>query len=228
MAASSSEIKRFRDDFLPLSRSYSNSPSVLEAFRLRRRCWAAPERRRQKMNIASRSALFHAMCLLGGCLSVSACAVRENLADDAIPRRLMMTDNSAETGMRDCVKRATEAASKEDLDTFISYFTESQRQSIRRKAAMLFVRHTVSLELTDCHVVDEAGTHATLAIKYKAVLNDDGFDVVSILHLEKENDVWKIRREQVVSHEQIEPARDTTPRQRVACAGGRCRLVADE
>jgi hypothetical protein len=180
------------------------------------------------MTIASRTALFHAMCLLGGCIFVSACGLRETLADDAIPRRLTMTDNSAETGMRDCVKRATEAASKEDLDTFISYFTESQRQSIRRKAAMLFVRHTVSLELTDCHVIEEADTHATLAIKYKAVLDEDAFDVVSVLFLEKENDAWKIRREQVVSHEQIEPACDTTPRQRVACAGGRCRLVADE
>jgi len=180
------------------------------------------------MTIASRTALFHAMCLLGGCIFVSACAERENLADDAIPRRLMMTDNSAETGMRDCIQQATEAASNEDLDTFVSYFTESQRQSIRRKAAMLFVRYRVSLDLTDCHVIEEADTHATLAIKYKAVLDEDGFDVVSLLHLEKENDAWKIRREQVVSHEQIEPARDTTPRQRLDCAGGRCRLVADE
>jgi len=146
--------------------------------------------------------------------------------EDAVYRRLLMTDNSSETGMRDCIKQAAAAASQEDLDTYVSCFTDSQRTQLRRKAALLFVRHTVTLELIDCHLVEETDSHATWAIKYKALLTDDGYDVVSVLHMHKENNEWKIRREEVEASERSQPAYESGSRQQAGCAGGQCRLVA--
>jgi ketosteroid isomerase-like protein len=145
--------------------------------------------------------------------------------EDAVYRRLLMTDNSSETGMRDCIKQAAAAASQEDLETYVSCFTDSQRKPLRRKAALLFVQHTVTLELIDCHLVAETESHATWAIKYKALLTDAGYDVVSLLHMHKENNEWKIRREEVEASERSQPVTNRAAVVPVGCAGGQCRLV---
>jgi len=145
--------------------------------------------------------------------------------EDAVYRRLLMTDNSSETGMRDCIKQAAAAASQEDLESYVACFTDSQRIQLRRKAALLFVRHTVTLELIDSHLVEETGSHATWVIKYKALLTDAGYDVVSLLHMHKENNQWKIRREEVETSERSQPATKQDAVIPFGCAGAQCRLV---
>jgi len=145
--------------------------------------------------------------------------------DDAAYQRLAMVDNSDETGMRDCIKQAAAAASVEDLDAYISCFTEGQQKPMRRKAAMLFVRHTVTLELLDCHLIEETDTHSTLAIKYKVDLTGEKYDVVSLLHMQKERNAWRISRERVETSKKSKPVYDTQLAGRVGCAGGQCRLV---
>ena len=72
-----------------------------------------------------------------------ACLLGSVHAEDLSYGRLTMVDNGEETGMRDCIKQAAEAASQEDLDTYISCFTDSQKKPVRRRTAMLFVRHTM-------------------------------------------------------------------------------------
>jgi ketosteroid isomerase-like protein len=131
-----------------------------------------------------------------------------------------MTDNSSEIGMRDCIKQAAAAVSREDLESYVSCFTDTQKKQLRRKAALLFVRHTMTLELIDCHLVEETYSHATWAIKYKALLTDAGYDVVSLLYMHKENNEWKIRREEVETSEKSQPAYESDPLRRGGCAGG--------
>ena len=167
-----------------------------------------------------------ALRLISSLFVVCMCLVASAAGEDAVYRRLLMTDNSSETGMRDCIKQAAAAASQEDLETYVSCFTDSQRKPLRRKAALLFVQHTVTLELIDCHLVAGTESHATWAIKYKALLTDAGYDVVSLLHMHKENNEWKIRREEVEASERSQPAYDSGSRQQGGCAGGQCRLVA--
>jgi hypothetical protein len=154
------------------------------------------------------------------------CFMASATGEDNMSRRLVMTDNSGETGMRDCINQAVAAVNQEDLTTYISCFTASQRKQLRRRAALLFVRHTVTLELIDCHLVEEADSHATWAIKYKALLTDAGYDVVSLLHMHRETNEWKIRREEVDAVETSQPAYQSESLRRGGCAGGQCRLVA--
>lgn len=83
----------------------------------------------------------------------------------------------------------------------------------------------MSLELLDCHLVEHADAHATWAIKYQALLTGVGYDVVSLLHMQKENDAWRISREQVETSQKSNPVvkkESVTP---AGCAGGQCRLV---
>ena len=157
--------------------------------------------------------------------SLVACLLGSVHAEDLSYGRLTMVDNGEETGMRDCIRQAAEAASQEDLDTYISCFTDSQKKPMRRRAAMLFVRHTVKLELLDCHLVEEFENHATWAIKYKALLTGAGYDVVSLLHMQKENDAWRISREQVETSEKSKPTCNADSSVPAGCRGGQCRLV---
>jgi hypothetical protein len=128
--------------------------------------------------------------------------------------------------MRNRIKQAAAAASQEDLEGYVSCFTDSQKKDLRRKAALLPVRHMVTLELIDCHLVEETDSHATWAIKYIALLTDAGYDVVSLLHMHKENNGWKIHREEVETSESSQPAYESDSSRRGGCAGGQCRLVA--
>ena len=167
-----------------------------------------------------------ALRLISSFFIVSMCLMATTAGEDAVYRRLLMSDNSSETGMRDCIKQAAAAANQEDLETYVSCFTDSQRKPLRRKAALLFVQHTVTLELIDCHLVEETDSHATWAVKYKALLTDTGYDVVSLLFMHKEHNEWKIRREEVETSDRSQPAYESGSRQQGGCAGGQCRLVA--
>jgi len=184
------------------------------------------ERRRRNVENNPRFQGCDALGLIGSSFLLAMCLMASAGGEDAVYRRLLMTDNSSETGMRDCIKQAAAAASQEDLETYVSCFTDSQRKPLRRKAALLFVRHTVTLELIDCHLLEETDRHATWAVKYKALLTDAGYDVVSLLHMDKENDDWKIRREEVETSERSQPAYESDSHRRGGCAGGQCRLVA--
>jgi hypothetical protein len=55
----------------------------------------------------------------------------------------------------------------------------------------------LDLELLDSHLLSQSKTRAELAVKYRATLSEDSFEVVSILGLVKEKDAWRIAREKV-------------------------------
>jgi hypothetical protein len=118
-------------------------------------------------------------------------------ADEVKPGRVKMVDNSREAGIQDCVRRAAKAVCDEDLGGFLGCFTEKERSRIRRKTALLFVTHTLELEIVDSHVLGEAKGRAELAVNYQVRLTDQSHGVVSILDLTAEDGRWLIAGEQV-------------------------------
>ena len=127
-------------------------------------------------------------------------AVGDRGACRAAERLVMSSDNVVEIGVRDCVRAAATAVSEENLDAFVGCFSEKQRAKIRRRAAIVFVTHSLDLELFDNHLVSESGERAELAVKYRVTLTDDSFDVVSMLGMVQESSGWRIASEKVESN----------------------------
>lgn len=142
--------------------------------------------------------------------------------------RARMVDTSAEIAAADCVKTAAQAVCDEDLDGFVGCFTASQRPQLRRRAALLFVAHTLDLELIDSQVVSESDSAAELAVKYRVMLTEESYDIVSIIDLVKEDGAWRIAREQVQSRRLVGGdgpgggCGDQVFRFGGGCADGRC------
>jgi hypothetical protein len=179
---------------------------------------------------------------LAACLAAGAVAGLARGAD----RLRMQADNVVEIDARDCVQAAARAVAEENLDAFIDCFSERQRPRLRRKAAILFARHVLDLELLDAHVLSRSDSRAELAVKYRATLTDDSFDIVSVLGLVKEGEAWRIAREKVESNTAVQryessmadrpvfpfgggdAADDLQPadagRRKGGCANGRCGL----
>ena len=126
--------------------------------------------------------------------------------------RLRMIDNSSALGIKDCVRAAAAAITREDLDAFVKCFASDQRRTLRKRAAVMFVTHRVSLDLVDSQIITAEENRAEVAVKYRAVLSDDTFDIVSILRLVKEDGEWRIAREKV----------ETTAPVRRDCSSGGC------
>jgi hypothetical protein len=118
----------------------------------------------------------------------------------AADRLVMSSDNVVEIDVKDCVRTAATAVSEENLDAFVGCFTEKQRAKIRRRAAIVFVTHSLDLELLDNHLVSESSGRAELAVKYRVTLTDDSFDIVSLLDMAKEAGGWRIASEKVESN----------------------------
>ena len=145
---------------------------------------------------------------------VVALIVAISLAPAAAPAadRLRMVDNGSTIGVKDCVRAAADALAREDVDAFVECFTSDQRTKLRRRAAVVFVTHQVALDLVDSHVVSEEENRAEVAVKYRVVLSDDTFDIVSILRLVREEGEWRIARERI----------EATTRVRSDCSSGNC------
>lgn len=144
--------------------------------------------------------------------------------------RARMVDTSAEIGAADCVKTAAQAVCDEDLDAYLGCFTSDQRSKLRRKVAILFVSHTLDLDLVDSHVVSETAAKTELAVKYRVTLSEETYDIVSIIDLVKEDGSWRIAREQVETRRQVGGSGscgtcgDQVVRFGGGCANGRCGL----
>lgn len=112
-------------------------------------------------------------------------------------RPRMRVDNVAEIDVMDCVRNAAEAVADENLDAYIGCFSEKVRPKLRRQAAIVFVTHDVGLELLDSHLVGDAGKTADIAVKYRATLSAESWDIVSMLGLVREGGSWRIAAEKV-------------------------------
>jgi hypothetical protein len=123
---------------------------------------------------------------------------------EAAQRARMVADNVTAIDVKDCLQAAAKAASDEDLDAFIGCFAEKQQPRIRRKAAVLFVNHSIDLELLDSHLVNESEKRAQVAVKYRTTLTNESYHIVSLVGLSLEGGAWRIAREKVEARSTID------------------------
>lgn len=147
----------------------------------------------------------------------------------AAGERPTMADTSTESDVRDCVRRAARAVSEEQLTTYLDCFTVKQRARIRRQAALLFVAHSLDLELVDSHLLSDEGSTAELAVNYTVTCTDQSFTIISVLMLASEGGAWRIADEKVLATVPLgvkERADAPGPVFRFGggCANGRCGL----
>lgn len=140
------------------------------------------------------------------------------------PRISVAADSGTETDIRDCLSNAVEAANAENLDAFCDCFTGPARSKLRKQAAIRFVQHNVAMELLDTQVIKAGKTSGELAVKYRLVLSDDRYEVVSLVAVKRENGYWRIDMERIRSYEHQSP-RMCSP-SRYACLGGTCQVAA--
>ena len=106
--------------------------------------------------------------------------------------------------IRDQVKVVETAANTEDLDAYVECFSERLRKPLRHRIGMLFVKHEISMEILDSHVLELSEQSAQVAVKYRARLSGRSYDVVSILGMIKEYDRWRINKETIHSTQRID------------------------
>ena len=142
----------------------------------------------------------------------------------APPRLQVVPGNATEIDIRDCLRNAVDAANAEDLDGFVDCFAGGMKTSIRKPAALRFVQHDVSMELVDAQVVKAGKTTGEVAVRYRLVLSDDRFDVVSLVAMKQERGYWRINAEKIQSYEHQSPSMCSPSR--YACLGATCRIDA--
>jgi len=79
------------------------------------------------------------------------------------------------------------------------------------------------MELLDTQVITAGKTTGEVAVKYRLVLSDDRFDVVSLVAVKQENGYWRISSEEIQSYEHQSPSMCSPSR--YACLGGTCRVA---
>lgn len=166
--------------------------------------------------------------LLAGLTHAQAIADHEPPAEashaHSSPRIRVAAQNADETAIRDCLTNAIEAANSENLDGFCQCFAGSSRSKIRKQAAIRFVQHDVAMELLDSQVIKAGKTTGEVAVKYRLVLSEDRFDVVSLVAVKQENGYWRINSEKIQSYEHQSPSMCSPSR--YACLGATCRVAA--
>jgi len=145
-------------------------------------------------------------------------------APAARPRVRVAANNVEEIDIRDCLTKAVEATNAENLDDFCSCFTAPTRSRLRKQVAMRFVEHDVTMELLDTQVIAVGKTSGEVAVKYRLVLTDDRFDVVSLVAVKQEHGYWRISSEKIQSYEHQSPVQCSPSR--YACLGAACRVAA--
>ena len=144
-------------------------------------------------------------------------------ADDTIPGRLRMAPESGEQAdLKACLNTAAEAAAAEDLDGFADCFTRASKTKIRKQAAPRFVRHDVSMELLDTHVIKLTGNSGQAAVHYRLALSDNQYDVVSLVAMKREQGCWRIHSERIQTVEYRSPSYCSPSR--YSRLGGTCRI----
>lgn len=140
------------------------------------------------------------------------------------PRVRIDARQSEEADIRGCLSDAAEAVNAENLEGFVNCFTGITKSKIRKQAAICFVQHDVVMELLDTQILKVGKTTGEVAVKYRLVLTEDRFDVVSLVAVKYENGYWRIKSEKIQSYEHQSPSMCSPSR--YACLGATCRIAA--
>jgi hypothetical protein len=170
-----------------------------------------------------------AACLLLAGFSAAPVTAENELSSESSPAALrprvrVALNNAEETDIRDCLNSVVEAANAENLESFCDCFTGTKQEKIRKMAAMRFVEYDVTMELLDSQVIKAGKTTGEVAVRYRLVLSEDRFDVVSLVAVKQENGYWRINSEKIQSYEHQSPSMCSPSR--YACLGATCRVAA--
>lgn len=106
-------------------------------------------------------------------------------------------DNShGNESLKTFLTKLCEAASREDLDSYCSFFESSSPKS-RKSAALAFAEHDVSMILLDSQVVSNTGTEAEVVVKYTLTFSRNTTIYLSVVNLKKIGNDWKIVNEKI-------------------------------
>jgi hypothetical protein len=150
--------------------------------------------------------------------AVSAGVARSDDSADSPARIRMDIPDPDEIGVKKCIDTAVNAANDEDLEAFLGCFATPTRAAIRRQMALVFVRHEISVDLIDKHVISHDKNRAELAMSYTTTLSEEIHQVVSLVELRQENDRWLIKGESIVSKSVKRPRQSSSS----ACGPGGC------
>lgn len=128
--------------------------------------------------------------------------------------------NADEINIKTQLSTVAEMASARNLEGYLECFAANACRKIRKDAAITFVRHEVSMEVLDSQILKHSDFRSELAVRYRATLSDQIFDVVSLVAMKREDGYWKISAEKVQEF-QIDGPTICTP-SRYACMGGAC------
>lgn len=125
----------------------------------------------------------------------------DDQADSAEPTRPQMEnirqDNTTHSeSLKATLTRLCESASREDLDSYCSFFDNPSPKS-RKSTALTFAEHDVSMNLLDCHVVTSTESEAEVVVKYTMTFSRNTTIYLSVVNLKKFGDNWKIVSEKI-------------------------------
>lgn len=139
---------------------------------------------------------------------------------NSVQRVQVAPGNADEINIKTQLSTVAEMASTRNLEGYLECFAASARKKIRKDAAITFVRHAVSMEVLDSQILKHSDSRSELAVRYRATLSDQIFDVVSLVAMKREDGYWKISAEKVQEF-QLDGPTICTP-SRYACLGGAC------
>lgn len=125
----------------------------------------------------------------------------DDQADSAEPARPQMEnirqDNTPHSeSLKATLTRLCESASREDLDSYCSFFDNPSPKS-RKSTALTFAEHDVSMNLLDCHVISSTDSEAEVVVKYTITFSRNTTIYLSVVNFKKVGNNWKIVSEKI-------------------------------
>lgn len=139
-------------------------------------------------------------------LSSVACAADRLTVSDSPFERITMSDNSAETEIKETLQRTAKYFSTENLTDFSMCFLPANRKAVKSEAAFIFAEHKCIMSIEDMHIIEFDEKTAEVAVKY--TMNSQ--EILSSVSLVKDGHQWLIKQENI------------RKKQNVPCDGGSC------
>jgi len=114
-----------------------------------------------------------------------------------------------ENEIKNCVENALDAFNQQNCGSYSSFFTKSCQEKVRRDSGMFFASNNASAKFKECHILTMSEDVAEAAIAYDL---SPGGSKVSRVFFEKEDGIWRIRKELLVKQpeEQVASKGKTT------------------
>lgn len=149
------------------------------------------------MRVASPLLLFIA-------LSLNASADTEGRPSmiDSSPKgenRPAVADNTDEIEIKDMISSLEDSFNAENVEGYSRCFKGSSRKAVRRKTAVLFASGNCSIDVQESHIIEISEDKAEIAVRYVLGAQGRRSDIVSTVKFLKEDGLWLINSESLIS-----------------------------